>query len=163
MPPEAIALDATTDSFLLTDRDKRKILLDDWPGAASPAPGWPFTKDPQAVSAFLKKNSIRYILYDYDYANWFDMRSCQAMPHQEHFSEVDHALQILNLLTHRQFDLLRTIHKPIYDDGKIAVIDLQSPVASDTLEEAWTLDTNEGQMCSQVLSRYMAAHSSDKH
>ncbi|HWF65821.1 MAG TPA: hypothetical protein VN670_00870 [Acidobacteriaceae bacterium] len=163
LPPGAVALDATTDSFLLTGRDKRKILLDDWPGAASPPPGWPFTHNPEAVATFLAKNSVRYIVYDYDYANWFDMRSCQAIPHLEHFSEVDHALQILNLLTHHQFDLIRAMHQPIYDDGHIVVIDLQSPIVPNSSQKAWTLDTNEDQMCLQVFSKYMTAHPLDTH
>ncbi len=162
LPPGAVALDVTTNSFLLTDQDNRKILVDDWAGAASPAPGWPFTNDPRAVPAFLARNSVRYVLYGYDYANWFDLRSCQSVPNEAHFSEVDHALQVLNFITHHQFDQLRARYKSIYDDGKIAVIDLDSPKSS-TIQSgsAWTLNTSETQMCSDIARRYMASHTSD--
>ncbi len=162
LPPGAVALDVTTNSFLLTNRNNRKILLDDWAGAASPAPGWPFTNDPEAVPAFLERHSVHYVIYGYEYASWFDMRSCQSVPNESHFSEVDHALQILNFITHHQFDQLRARYKSIYDDGKIAVIDVDSPKSSSIhLGPAWTLGTSETQMCSDISRRYMASHTSD--
>ncbi len=159
LPDGAVALDVTTDSFLLTDRNGRKFLLDDWPGAASPSPGWPFTSNSEAVMAFLTNNSIRYIVYDYDYASWFDMRSCQSLPDQAHLSELDHALEILSFATHHQFDQLRVAHKAVYDDGKIAVID----IASQTIpirpsEPAWYLGTSDAEMCSQIVRKYIDAH-----
>lgn len=160
LPPSSVALVNSTDAFLLTGTGRRKILVDDWAGAASPRPGWPFTQNPRAVAAFLRKNSVRYLVFNYDYANWIDMRACGAIPNRAHFSELDHALEILNTVTHRQFNQIRTMYKPIYDDGKIAVIDLAAPVpAGPPVGPAWTLHTSEVEMCSKIVPRYVATHS----
>ncbi len=161
LPTVAVALDVTTDSFLLKDHGSRKFLLDDWPGAASPAPGWPFTHDLNDIVKFLRRNRVRYIIYGYDYAAWFDMRSCQAIPHQAHFSQLDHALEILDFVSHRQLDQLRATHFIVYDDGKIAVIDLSEPkISTEPLRANWTLQTSETEMCMQIAKRYISTHSS---
>ena len=55
------------------------------------------------------------------------MKACQFFPSVGNFSEVDEALEMLSLVALHQFDQLRALHQTIYDDGTIAVIDLQSP------------------------------------
>jgi hypothetical protein len=162
LPDGAVALDVTTNSFLLRNRNGRRFLVDDWPGAASPPPGWPFTLNPQSVPAFLLRHSVRYVVYGYDFANWFDMQSCQSIPNQAHLTKVDHALELLEILTHHQLDNLRTSYAPIYDDGKIAVIDLRSPLSSGhPPAQSWTLSTTEAEMCAQISRRYISTHPSN--
>jgi hypothetical protein len=162
LPDGATALDVTNDSFLFTDRDHKRIFLDDWPGAAGPPPGWPLNRGPEAVAAYLQRNSVRYVIYGYRYGEWKDMKACQFFPSAAHFSEADNALQILSLLAFHQFDQLRALHRTIYDDGNIAVIDLQSPASSShSIQPDWTLSTSEDEMCTAVLQRYLASQPSN--
>lgn len=162
LPDGAVALDVTTNSFLFRNRNGRRFLVDDWPGAASPPPGWPFTQNPQSLPDFLVRGSVRYIIYGYNFANWFDMQSCQSIPNRTHLTKVDHALEILEMLTHHQLDNLRRSRLTIYDDGKIAVIDFQSPLSSSQPPaQPWTLSTSEAEMCAQITRRYIATHPSN--
>ena len=133
LPDGATALDVTNDSFLLTNHDHKTILMDDWPGAAGPPPGWPLTQryeEPLFLRDIFQDNSVRYIIFSYKYANWTSLKACQFFPSVGHFLELDEELELLSLVALHQFNQLRTSHQTIYDDGSIAVIDLQSPVAS---------------------------------
>lgn len=162
LPAGATALDISMDSFLFTDNDHRRILLDDWPGAAGPAPGWPLTQGPEAVAKYLLRNSVRYVIVDYRYAAWSSMNSCQFFTSLAHLSVADEKLEILNLVTLHQFNQLRALHKPIYDEGKFAVIDLESPAPTEaTVEPNWTIHTSVDQMCGVIAPKYIAAHPSD--
>jgi hypothetical protein len=162
LPAGATALDISIDSFLFTDRDHKRILLDDWPGAAGPAPGWPLTQGPEAVAKYLLRNSVRYVIYDYQYADWSSMNSCQFFPSVAHLSVADEKLEILGLVTLHQFNQLRALHKSIYDDGKFAVIDLESPASTEAaVEPNWTIHTSVAQMCGVIAPKYIAAHPSD--
>lgn len=161
LPSGTTALDVTTDSFLFAGVGHKKFFIDDWPGAASPRPGWPFDPNSAAIPAYLAGNSIRYVVYQYDYANWFDVVSCSAMENRSHGSQLDHLLQILSLVTHHQLNNLRATHQSIYDDGKVAVIDIQSPIAANNpLAPVWMLHTSESQMCSTIVPKYIARHPS---
>lgn len=161
LPQNSVSLDDTSKTFLLRSSKAKVFLIDDWPGAAGPPPGWPYSKDPEAVTAYLQKNAVGYIVYDYAYAEWVDMQSCQALVNQIHFSQLDHALELMMFLTHHQFSQLRATHRSLYDDGKIAVVDLASPVArASNGEDTWTLQTSESEMCSQIAQHYTAAHPS---
>lgn len=161
LPVGAMALDVTNDSFLLTNRDHKTILLDDWPGAAGPPPGWPLALGPEAVRQYLQDNSVRYVIFGYRYADWTSMKACQFFPHVGHFSELDEGLELLSLVALHQFDQLRALHRPIYDDGEIAVIDLQSSATSShAIQPDWTLATSKNEMCSAVIQRYFLSQPS---
>jgi hypothetical protein len=161
LPAGATALDISIDSFLFTNKDNKRIFLDDWPGAAGPAPGWPLTQGPEAVAKYLLRNSVRYVIYDYQYADWSNMNSCQFFPSVAHLSVADEKLEILNLVTLHQFNQLRALHKSIYDDGKFAIIDLESPASTNpTVEPNWTIHTSVTQMCGVIAPKYIAAHPS---
>lgn len=161
LPPNSVSLDDTARTFLLKDRMGKRFLIDDWPGAAGPRPGWPYSKDPEAVTNYLGQSSVHYIVFDYAYAAWVDMHSCQALVNQTHYSQLDHALELLMFVTHHQFERLRATHRSLYDDGKIAIIDLSSTAApTPDGEDSWTLDTSEAQMCFQISQHYTATHSS---
>ena len=156
LPSGATALDVTNDSFLITNRDHKTILLDDWPGAAGPPPGWPLNHGPEAVTQYLQHNSVRYVIFSYEYAAWTSIKACQFLPQVEHFSELDEGLELLSLVALHQFDRLRALHRTIYDDGKIAVIDLQSTATSTpSIQPDWTLATSKNEMCSEVIHRYL--------
>ena len=148
-------MDVTNDSFLLTNRDHKTILLDDWPGAAGPPPGWPLNQGPDAVRQYLEANSVRYVVFGYKYADWTSLKACQFFPRVGNYSELDEALEVLSLVALHQFDQLRALHQTIYDDGTIAVIDLQSPAnANRPVPPDWTLTTSKDGMCSAAMQRY---------
>jgi hypothetical protein len=162
LPVGATALDVTNDSFLLTNRDDKTILLDDWPGAAGPPPGWPLNQGPEAVRQYLEDNSVRYVIYGYKYADWTSMKACQFFPRTGHFSELDEELELLSLVALHQFDQLRALHRTVYDDGKIAVIDLQSSAISNhPIQPNWTLATSKNEMCTGVIQRYFPSQHSN--
>jgi hypothetical protein len=155
LPAGATALNVTNDSFLLTNRDHKTILLDDWPGAAGPPPGWPITQGPTAISKYLQHNAVRYIVFSYKYADWTSLKACQFFPRVGHYSELDEGLELLSLVTLHQFDQLRALHRMIYDDGKIAVVDLQSSASSNhPIQPDWTLATSKDEMCTAAIQRY---------
>jgi hypothetical protein len=162
LPVGAKALDVSNDSFLFTNRDHKTILLDDWPGAAGPPPGWPLAQGPHDVTTYLGHNSVRYIIFSYRYADWISVKACHFFPSVAHFSEADEALQLLSLVALHQFDQLRALHRTVYDDGQIAVIDLQSAAASSpSLQPDWTLATSKDEMCTAVLQRYLTSQPSN--
>jgi hypothetical protein len=161
LPAGATALDVTNDSSLLTSRDHKTMLLDDWPGAAGPPPGWPLNRGPEAVQRYLEKNSVRYVVFGYKYADWSNMKACQFFLHVGNFSELDEALEVLSLVALHQFDQLRALHRTVYDDGKIAVIDLEStPGPSQSIQPDWTLATSKDDMCTSALHLYFASQPS---
>ena len=161
LPSGATALDVTNDSFLLTNRDHKTILLDDWPGAAGPPPGWPLNQGPIAVRQYLEANSVRYVVFGYRYGEWSSMKACGFFPHVGNFSELDEALEVLSLLALHQFDQLRASHRAIYDDGTIAVIDLQSPAnANRAVPPDWTITTDKDLMCTVAMQRYFRSQPS---
>lgn len=161
LPIGATALDVSNDSFLFTNLNHKTILLDDWPGAAGPPPGWPLNQGPNDVSNYLQHNSARYVIFGYKYADWTSLKACQFFPQAGHFSELDEALEVLSLVALHQFDQIRALHQAIYDDGKIAVIDLQTPVvAGDAVQLDWTLATSEDEMCTVALHKYFSAQPS---
>lgn len=157
LPVHAKAIENTAYPFLFTYRD-RILLLADWPGAASPKPGWPFATNGNPLTDYLSGQSIRYIIYDYNYARWIDVEACKAMESPNLNSQELLALWWMTVLSHNQLDHIRQMYKPVYDDGKIAVIDLQSRAPNpDTTVPVWTEDTNKDQICSAAMARYVAA------
>ncbi|HET9086446.1 MAG TPA: hypothetical protein VFN53_02875 [Acidobacteriaceae bacterium] len=160
--PNSVALDNTSRTFLLaTSRKGRTVFIDDWPGAAGPPPGWPFTNNPEDVARYLRGNSVRYIVFDHAYADWMDMISCQSLVNQTHYSQLDHALERLTFVAHHQFRQLQSMHHSLYDDGRISVIDLETPAGHDNNDNtAWTLYTSDTQMCSVIAQRYTSTHAS---
>ncbi|MHB1959519.1 MAG: hypothetical protein ACYCO5_10880 [Acidobacteriaceae bacterium] len=155
IPANATVLENVAYPFLFHD-EAHKIFLLDWPGAAGPAPGWPFGKDAAAMAQYLQRSSVRYVAYDYRYAEWFDARSCQAMERPQRYSAELYVLLWMSVLAHNQLDRLQTSYRSIYDDGKIAMIDLNQPIASAPKNEpVWTPKTNKEDMCSVVLARYL--------
>jgi hypothetical protein len=156
LPAQNVILEDVPYPFLLNQK-KHTIYQMDWPGAAGPAPGWPFTSNTAALAQYLRKNSVRYIAYDYEYARWIDISSCAVLERPQYYSTELYVLFWMSLLTHSQFNDLRSRYQSAYDDGKVTVIDLQSPRLNPPVSPpVWTLDTSKKQMCSVVLARYLA-------
>jgi hypothetical protein len=156
LSPGSTALENTAYPFLF-NYARHNIMIADWPGAASPTEAWPLHGTSAQAAQYLVKHSIRYLMYDYGYARWEDVQACQALAAPLRNSEELTALWWMTVIVHNQFDNLRSEYSSPYDDGNIAVIDLQTPRqdASSPSEE-WTIDTSKEQMCSVVLARYLA-------
>ncbi len=156
IPPRTLALENVARPYLFHYHQHNFYVMD-WPGAASPPPGWPFGQNSAKLSSYLQQNSVRYVVYDYRYAAWYDAGSCRSLVRPQLYSTELYVLFWMSVLTDHQFDQLRADYTSIYDDGNIAVIDLQNPRqnASAPIPD-WTLDTSKEQMCSAVLARYLA-------
>ena len=156
VPNRAFALENVARPYLFNYRQHNFYVMD-WPGAASPPPGWPFGQNSAQLSSYLRQNSVRYFVYDYHYAAWYDAGSCRSLVRPKLYSTELYVLFWMSVLADHQLDQLRSDFTSIYDDGKIAVIDLQEPRRGASAQTAdWTLDTSKEQMCSAVLARYLA-------
>jgi hypothetical protein len=156
LPAQSVVLENVAYPFLLNQR-AQTIYLADWPGAAGPPPGWPFPSHSEAVAQYLRRHHVRYLLYDYRFAQWVDINSCAVMEHPQAYSTELFVLFWITLLSHNQFDHLRARYRSVYDDGTIAAIDLEQPIANPpALPPLWTIDTDRSAMCSQVLRKYLA-------
>lgn len=158
IPNRGAALENVAYPFLFHDRAKT-IYTMDWPGAAGPKPGWPFGKSAGRLAEYLKKKSVRYLLYDDGYISWSDADDCKAIESPERYSTELSVLFWMAIVANHQLDGLRSRYKSIYDDGKLAVVDLYSPLPhSPTGETIWKLESNKNQICAQVTERYFARH-----
>ena len=156
LPGSDIALENIAYPFLL-DYKAHKTYLMDWPGAAGPAPGWPFGKNSFALAQYLQQNSVRYVLYDDRYADWADARSCQVLANPQRYSSELYVLFWMSLLAHQQLDALQSRYRAVFDDGKLTAIDLAQPIENAPAERrVWTVNTDKREMCSTVMARYMA-------
>jgi hypothetical protein len=135
IPAGSRDLTTVTDPFLLNFR-KSDVLIADWPGAASPKPGWPLWKNSEAFAQFLLAHHIRYLIYGYNECSLDpNFPSCQAMlDDQQSKRRVDpHVTQWLRgeagvgYDARHQYDALAQTRRHIYDDGKIFILDLTQP------------------------------------
>lgn len=156
LPPGASAMENTAYPFLFAYNGGR-IFLADWPGAAGPKPGWPFTGNAEDFAQYLRNRNIRYIVYDRTYGAWVDLNACMGLKKTVPFSQELLALWHLTVLAHHQFDALRERYRSVYDDANLSVVDLDNPKPSAPSDvPVWTLHTSVGEMCSGVLAQYQA-------
>ncbi len=162
IPVGATALESLSRPFLFDYRAGRTILLADWAGGAGPRPGWDFDDGAQGTAKYLLGQNVHYVVYDYHSVD--SVQFCRTFTNLQHYSELDHRLELLAILAHHQFDQLRATHKSIYDDGKLAVIDLKTatPTLHPLLSD-WTLHTSETAMCSQIAQDYMTIPAAARH
>jgi hypothetical protein len=156
LPNREVALENVGRPYLFND-GVRHIYVMDWPGAAGPPPGWPFGQNATQLARYLMQNSVRYVIYDYRYSAWYDAESCVSLEQPRLYSKELYVLFWMSVLADHQFEQLLTDYRSIYDDGTIAVIDLQNPQRDASAPTAvWTPDTSKEKMCSAVLARYLA-------
>lgn len=127
LPGTGASLENVAYPFLF-DYKKNHIFVMDWPGAASPKPGWPYGVPSTRLASYLKDNSINYVIYDYAFASWNDAKNCQNLNTPELFSNELDELMRLSVIADGELDALKARYNSIYNDGMIAVIDLDKPV-----------------------------------
>ena len=155
IPAGATALEDTGYSFSF-DFSRNRIFIMDWPGASAPPPGWPYGASANRLATFLKNNSVQYVIFDYNYAENIDVIVCDTLELPRKTSAEGRELSKLDVLTHGQMHSLLHSYRTIYDDGKIAVIDLNQitdPVAAS--RPNWTFQDDEDTVCRTVLQRYV--------
>jgi hypothetical protein len=156
LPAHSVVLENVAYPYLLNQKTQT-IDIADWPGAAGPPPGWPFPDHSEAVAQYLRQNHVRYLLYDYRFGQWIDINSCTVMEYIHPYSTELIVLFWLTLLTHNQFDHLRARYRSVYDDGTIAAVDLEQPLANPPkLPALWTPATDRDRMCTETLTKYLA-------
>jgi hypothetical protein len=133
IPAGSDALTSISDPFLLNFA-RSNILIADWPGAASPRPGWPLWENADALAKFLLDHGIRYLIYGYNDCG-ADVTGCHAMLDREQAQRrVDRNVTqwlreeaAVGYDARHQYEALGRSRRRIYDDGKIYILDLTQP------------------------------------
>ena len=128
VPQNAVVLETVGYPYLLDNR-RATYYEASLPALASPppAPGWPILSDGEALGEWLRQHQVQYLMYSYaDHAFQFD----ELMPKyiaDPQWPLILHLTWIANLKAHAQYLELARNHRHVYDDGKIFLIDLNSP------------------------------------
>ncbi len=107
------------------DFNRNTVFIVDYPGGQSPPPGLPFFSGGEAVAAYLKGKSIRYVAYSYANEAGFSKKTKEyadrllLTKHPWERTEALHTFDFQDNL----MELAKT-RKRIYDDGDIFVLDL---------------------------------------
>jgi hypothetical protein len=138
IPARSNALTSVLDPFLLDFR-KSNILIADWPGAASPKPGWPLWDNADSLAQFLLAHNIRYLIYSYNDCNLpaefpdchtaLDSLQSEKRANKNLTQWIREEAAVGYDARHQYEELGRTRHR-IYDDGKIFILDLTEPAAN---------------------------------
>ena len=128
IPTNAGAIASVTNSFLF-DYRANDIKIADFPGAASPPPGWPSRGDGEVLAKYFLANNIRYLVCSYADAVIFDEVAVQILNDPSRTQWI-HSEQAISLRSHQQYAELARSRRHIYDDGQIYVLDLESPATT---------------------------------
>lgn len=120
--PEGATVLTRFDKPFLLDFGRNTLFIADYPGGASPPPGMPSFKGPEALANYLNSKSIRYVAYSY--ANeaeftWEKYGDRVRHGHPGIRTEAQHTFDFQHNLKQ-----LGETRKRIYDDGHIFVLDL---------------------------------------
>ena len=98
------------------------------PGSSSPAPGMPYFQGPEAVSAYLLNNHIRYVAYSYkDQAGYPVIDNLWRLkPDRPYLHRVTERAKVA---LDRVLGELGASRKRVFDDGELFVVDLKTPAA----------------------------------
>jgi hypothetical protein len=122
IPTDAATL-ASVDNPFLFDFRAHSIHIADYPGAASPPPGWPAREDGEALARFLLANHLRYLVYDYAYFADFDQEAPHVIADASRTQWI-HSEARITLRSHQQYAELARTRLHLYDDGNIYILDL---------------------------------------
>jgi len=112
------------------DFSRNTVYLIDWPGGMSPPPGLNCQAEPEAIATYLRKQSIRYILYSYsDEAAFQEHKFGQRLQHKNESSmgewRRESARQSLAFQDKVQ-RLSQSYNRT--DNGRAFVLDLERPL-----------------------------------
>ena len=124
VPPGETILASTSYPFLFNFK-RNNIYVAHFFGASSLPPGMPFFQGSEILTEYLLSQSLRYIIYSYKseanfkYEDYKKLLSDNVSPWIRSLAE--HTFDF-----HKNVEELGKNMKPIYDDGKIYVLDLES-------------------------------------
>ncbi len=124
IPENEIVLERTQYPFLF-DFKRNNIYITHFLGASSLPPGMPFFNGGDVLAEYLLKQSIRYVVYSYKseanfkYEDYLGLLSDNVTPFIK--AQARYTFDF-----HKNIEELRENIKPIYDDGEIFVLDLES-------------------------------------
>jgi hypothetical protein len=105
------------------DFRRNPVYIVDYPGSASPPPGMPFYRGPEALAEYLAGQSIRYVAYSYSTECAFQRQfhRKRLLPTADPWArcQAEHTFDFQDNLA----DLMKT-RRVLYDDSDIVVIDL---------------------------------------
>jgi hypothetical protein len=129
LPEKAVLLERMDYPFLFDFR-RNEILLDDFPGNASLAPGRPFFAGAEALASYLVSNGIRYIAYDY--ATETGVRQEGVLAAFVNDDRHPNAQAVVRLVfdLHKNLRELGRTRQRIFDDGTAFAVDLLAPSAA---------------------------------
>jgi hypothetical protein len=127
LPTNAGAIASVTNGFLF-DYRANDISVADFPGAASPPPGWPSHGDGEALAKYLLANKIRYLVFSYADAVIFDEVAVQVL-HDPSRTQWIKSEQAISLRSHQQYAELAHSRNHLYDDGQMYILDLATAAA----------------------------------
>jgi hypothetical protein len=130
VPPEETILVRLQFPFLL-DFKRNEVYLTDYIGGASPPPGIPLYKGPDALAEYLVLQKVKYVAYSYKSEIGFtrEIFSWQ-LPESGNWRSYNPWLraEVENTLDFQaNLKLLGQTRKRIYDDGEIFVLNLTEP------------------------------------
>lgn len=127
IPTDAAAIVTVDDTFLLDYRTHR-LNIADFPGAASPPPGWPGRSSGEALANYLLSQHIRYLAHSYS-KDQQNQSHLIAVMHDQSITQWIRSEDEMMLDSHRQYAELARTRRHLYDDGSLYVLDLATPVA----------------------------------
>jgi hypothetical protein len=136
IPSDGGVLATLTNPFLL-DFGKRDVMIADFPGTASPKPGWPTWESGEAFAQFLLEHNVRYLMYSYGECDPAPYANCDAALDEEQSKTADnpHITRLIRnesgigYQARHQYEELARTRRHVYDDGKIYILDLTKPAA----------------------------------
>jgi hypothetical protein len=126
IPTEGATL-ATVDYSFLLDFQAHSISIADFPGDASLPPGWPSRQSGETLAHYLLDHHLRYLVFDYAAFAGFDREAPHVIADASRTQWI-HSQAIISLDSHRQYAELARTRLRLYDDGKMYVLDLATPV-----------------------------------
>jgi len=108
----------------LFDFVRNRILLEDIPGLASPAPGQPFFAGAEALASYLVSNGVGYVAYDYASEASVPGKGLLAALANDDRYPVAQAVVRLTFDFHHSLLELGLTRQRIFDDGTAFAVDL---------------------------------------
>jgi hypothetical protein len=126
LPEKAVLLEHMDYPFLFDFR-RNPILVDDFPGSASLAPGQPFFAGAEALARYLVSHGIRYVAYDYATETGVPEKGPLAALVNDERAPSARAVVRLTFDFHKNLLELGRTRQRIFDDGSAFVVDLLAP------------------------------------
>ena len=126
IPADNSVLATVNDSFLLDFR-AHDINVADFPGSAGLPPGWPNREGGESLARYLLANHLRYLVYDYAGFAGDEAIAPSALADPSRTLWF-HSETAITLNSYHQFEELGRTRRHLYDDGKMFVLDLATPV-----------------------------------